>query len=237
MQVNLISCIFVLDNEKNNNIRKNDIKKLKILVDQKQSLPEMILEKGGMKQLIKKQISKIIGSNQFHLEQVFTFDSKNGIDITYLGITNIENIKKLDPNYQLMEFKIEDNNKILFGNKTYPYKTIEIEENNNIEYIHEIKTKNNNLKKTLLNLLVSYKKIRNNVDNTDILFKFMGSSFTLEEVRILYELIKNITVDKSNFRKKIMKYCEKIDQMNETQKGFRPSQKYRFKPLKGDSWI
>lgn len=237
MQVNLISCIFVLDNEKNNNIRKNDIKKLKILVDQKQSLPEMILEKGGMKQLIKKQISKIIGSNQFHLEQVFTFDSKNGIDITYLGITNIENIKKLDPNYQLMEFKIEDNNKILFGNKTYPYKTIEIEENNNIEYIHEIKTKNNNLKKTLLNLLVSYKKIRNNVDNTDILFKFMGSSFTLEEVRILYELIKNITVDKSNFRKKIMKYCEKIDQMNETQKGFRPSQKYRFKPLKGDLWI
>ena len=65
----------------------------------------------------------------------------------------------------------------------------------------------------------------------------MGSSFTLEDVRILYELIKDTTVDKSNFRKKIIKYCEKVDIKDNIKSGFRPSQKYKFKPLKGDVWI
>ena len=35
MQINLVSCIFVLDSEKNDNIRKNDVKKLKVLVNNK----------------------------------------------------------------------------------------------------------------------------------------------------------------------------------------------------------
>lgn len=66
-----------------------------------------------------------------------------------------------------------------------------------------------------MNLLISYKRIRNNADNTDILFKFMAKTFTLEDVRMVYEIIKDISVDKSNFRKKIMKYCEKVDEKEE----------------------
>ena len=31
MQVNIVNCLFVLDSEKNNNIRKNDIKKIKVI--------------------------------------------------------------------------------------------------------------------------------------------------------------------------------------------------------------
>ena len=62
-----------------------------------------------------------------------------------------------------------------------------------------------------MNLLISYKRIRNDFDTTDLIFKFMGDSFTLEDVRIVYELIKDCTVDKSNFRKRIIKYSEKID--------------------------
>ena len=89
----------------------------------------------------------------------------------------------------------------------------------------------------MLNLLISYKRIRSNIDSTDIIFKFMGKTFTLEDVRIVYELIKDCSVDKSNFRKKIMKYCEKTDEIEETKNGYRPSQKYQFKPLKGDIWL
>ena len=85
--------------------------------------------------------------------------------------------------------------------------------------------------------MICYKKIRSNIDNTDILFKFMASTFTLEDVRILYELIKNTTVDKSNFRKKIIKYCEKTDTKDNKKIGYRPSQNYKFKPLKGDMWL
>ena len=65
----------------------------------------------------------------------------------------------------------------------------------------------------------------------------MGSSFTLEDVRIVYELIKDCSVDKSNFRKKIIKYCEKIDTSTNEKNGYRPSQRYKFKPLKGDVWL
>ena len=49
----------------------------------------------------------------------------------------------------------------------------------------------------------------------------MANSFTLEDVRIVYELIKECTVDKSNFRKKIIKYCEKVEEKEDTKNGKR----------------
>ena len=134
-----------------------------------------------------------------------------------------------------LEFK--DNHIINLDNKSYEYKTKEKQANNNIEYIHEIKEKDENTKRILEKLLYSYKRIRSNIDNTDIIFKFMGPTFTLEDVRIVYELIKDCSVDKSNFRKKIIKYCEKTESKEKTKNGFRPSQTYKFKPLIGDIWI
>lgn len=237
MLVNLVGCLFVLDSEKNENIRKNDIKRIKVLVDKNGDLPKIIYKGGEMKKEERKNISSIIKSNLFHLEQVFAMENKSSVDIIYLAITNKENIIHLKEDYQLIDFQIHNNNTIVFGENVYPYQTIEVIENNNIEYFHEIDVKNNNLKKNLLSLLISYKKIRSNIDNTDILFKFMGKSFTLEDVRLLYEIVKDSTVDKSNFRKKIIKYCEKTEDEDDMKSGFRPSQKYKFKPLKGDAWL
>ena len=235
MQINIVCSLFVLESEKNSNIRKNDIKKLKVLTINNE-LPSIIYEGNDLKKQIRKYISNIIGSDMFHLEQVYTMDYKDSIDIIYLGITNSENVLKLKKDYKFVDFDIKNNDTIIFDNNSYEYKTIEKEENNNIEYIHDIKANVDN-KRTLLNLLISYKRIRSNIDNTDILFKFMSNSFTLEDVRIVYELIKDCSVDKSNFRKKIVKYCEKIDEVNESKIAYRPSSKYKFKPLKGDNWI
>lgn len=237
MQINLISCIFVLDSEKNDNIRKNDIKKIKVLVNDSNELPIINIERSELKKQVKKNISSIIGTNFFHLEQVYTMDYKDTIDIIYLGVTNIEYVNKLKNGYKLVDFSIKDNCLILFDGKEYQYKTIELEENNNIEYIHEINTRDLEFSRTLMNLLISYKRIRNNIDSTDIIFKFMGSSFTLEDVRIVYELLKDCNVDKSNFRKKIIKYCEKVEESIDIKNGYRPSQRYKFKPLKGDVWL
>lgn len=237
MKLNIVSCIFILESEKNDNIRKNDIKKIKVLVNNKNELPSISIKKSDLKQQVKDSVASIIGTNIFHLEQVYTMDYKDEIDIIYLGITNIEYIKNLKKDYKLVNFNIKDNNLIVFDNKEYKYKTKEIENNNNIEYIHDIDVLDLDTNKTLMNLLISYKRIRSNIDNTDIIFKFMGSSFTLEDVRIVYELIKNCAVDKSNFRKKIMKYCEKADDFNIIKNGYRPSQRYKFKPLKGDIWL
>ncbi len=236
MQANLVSCLFILDSEKNGNIRKNDIKKIKILVTDEEKLPDVPFKAKGIKNQIKKNISSIIGSDYFHVEQVFSYDHGAELDVIYLGITNMENIIKLKKGYKLIEFKVENNNTIIFGDKKFKYKTIENIENKNIEYTQEIQAEDN-IKLTLLKLLITYKKIRSSLDNTDMLFKFMGGTFTLEDVRIVYELIKDTYVDKSNFRKKIIKYCEKVEEKKTEKKGHRPSQKYSFKPLKGDVWL
>lgn len=237
MKVNLICCLFVLDSDKSDNIRKKDIKKIKVLVTKNDELPEINFCGNDMKKQVRKKISTIIGTEVFHLEQVFTMDYENSLDVLYLGVTNIDNIKKLSNDYKLIEFKVENNNIVQFGDSIYKYETIELEGNNNIEYIHEIECSDENIKRNILNLLISYKKIRSNIDNTDIIFKFMGNSFVLEDVRMVYEIIKDSKVDKSNFRKKIKKYCEKIDEKEDTKNGYRPSEKYRFKPLKGDIWL
>lgn len=78
--------------------------------------------------------------------------------------------------------------------------------------------------------------MRSKLDNSDIIFKFMPKYFTLEDVRIVYEKIKEVTVDKSNFRKKIVKYCAESN-ADIIKKGYRPSKMYTFKVLKGDVWL
>ena len=60
MQINLVSCIFVLDSEKNDNIRKNDVKKLKVLVNNNNGLPTISIEGNEIKKQVRKSISSII---------------------------------------------------------------------------------------------------------------------------------------------------------------------------------
>lgn len=237
MQVNIVTPVFILDSCKNENIRKNDIKRLKLLVDKNNNLLTIKYLEGNMKDNVRNNIKDIINSNTFHLEQVYTLEKEKGIDILYVAVTNIENIKKLDDNYKLVDFKIEANKLIILDDNKYTYKTKEVIKNNNVEYIHEIKTDDEEIANKLLEILICYKKIRSNIDNTDILFKFQGKTFTLEDLRMTYELIKDIEVDKSNFRKKVVKYCRKIEDKKEDKNGFRPSSKYEFIPLKGDIWL
>lgn len=166
MQINLVSCIFILDSKKNENIRKNDIKRVKVLINDNNELPIISIKGSDLKKQVKKSISSIIGTDIFHLEQVYTKNYKNNIDIIYLGVTNINNVSNLKKNYKLLEFNVKNNNLILLGNKEYEYNTIELEENNNIEYIHKINTDDKVINRTLMDLIISYKKIRGNIDNT-----------------------------------------------------------------------
>lgn len=235
MSVNIVTCMFVLDSEKNDNIRKNDIKSIKVLVDSNNQLPRLKYSGTNIKNETRNYLEKIVGTNIFHLEQVYTLDYEGDINIIYLAITN-KNRTYLENDYKLIDFKIEKNEVVTFGENIVNYKTIPIEINNNIEYDREFDTLDNNLKLELVISLIAYKRIRSNIDNTDIIFKFMDDSFTLEDVRIVYELITEKLVDKSNFRKKIVKYCEKTNNIN-IKKGYRPSQSYKFRPLKEDIWL
>ena len=118
----------------------------------------------------------------------------------------------------------------------YEYKTVERFSDRNVDYVHNIYVDDVNIEKTLLEILVSYKRLRTMLDSSDIMFKFMPKEFTLEDVRIVYELVKDKQVDKSNFRKRIIKYVEKCNDKVDN-KGYRPTQLYRFKPLVDDIWL
>ena len=238
MNINLVCPIVVLENELNPNIRKSDVKKIKLLVDNNNNLVNVIIDDNkNLKTTLRDKITSIINSENFHLEQVYTLGEEkyyfdNNIDIIYLAITNAENIKDLDQNYKLIDFSISNNN-IVFDNQNYDFKTKEYIIRNNIEYFHEINVEDIKLEKELLEIIIAYKQLRVKLDHSDILFKFMPKYFTLEELRIVYEMIKEVSVDKSNFRKKIVKYCVETD-IDITKKGYRPSKLYTFKVLKGD---
>ena len=243
MKIRILACLFVLDNQKNENIKKNDIKKLKVLVekDTKNLINTEFNDTADIKELIREKIKQAINSERFHLEQVYTlgdykYYKDNNIDIIYIGVTNIENVKKLDEKYELVEFNISNNNAIIFENNIFKYKTNEKVSNNNAEYFHEIEVDDLELEKKLLELIIAYKYLRFRIDNTDICFKLLPERFTLEDVRCVYELIKDIKVDKSNFRKKISKFCEKIDTIVDN-KGYRPTQMYKFNPNNNDIWL
>lgn len=242
MNINLVCCLFILDKEISDNIRKDDVKKIKILVNRSNLLPSVTFKgEDNLKEVIQGHISSIINSNIFHLEQVFTtgdskyFDGKN-VDVIYLGVTNIDNVKNLSNDYKLIDFSVTDNKIINFDDDVYEYKTIEKISNQNIEYFHDIHVDDIKLEKILLEVLIAYKRLRTKIDNSDIIFKFMGKEFTLEDVRNVYEMIKGVHVDKSNFRKRIVKYVEKVEDKIDN-KGHRPTQLYCFKPLKNDIWL
>lgn len=242
MKINLVCSAIVLDNESNPNIRKNDIKTFKLLVSKKGNnlLSVRLNEAKDIKQILRDHIKGIIGSDKFHLEQVYTLGEEkyyidDSIDIIYLAIMNIEDIKKLDANYTLLDFSIK-NNVINIGNNHFSFNTIEKVHNNNIEYYHKIDVDNLVLEKRLLEIIIAYKHLKVRLDVSDIIFKFMGDTFTLEDVRGVYELIKETSVDKSNFRKRIIKYCEEVS-IESSKKGYRPSKIYKFKVKKGDVWV
>ena len=121
MQINLISCLFVLASEKNDNIRKNDIKKLKILVDKNGNLPSIANDGRHMRTKINEMLSNIVGTNMFHTQQVCAMSYDDSVDIVYVGAMNIENIKKLDDNYQLLDFKVKNNSIITLDKEVYNY--------------------------------------------------------------------------------------------------------------------
>lgn len=241
MILNIDCCFFVLESIENENKRKNDIKRLKVLVDKDNKLVSVSFnENMSLKDTIRNEIKNIIGSDVFHLEQVYTLGEtkfyNTGVNVIYLGITNVENIKKLDNDYKLVDFAVLANKEVLFDNQTIGYKTKAKKCYNNLEYYHEIKTHDIFLEKELIELLTSYKQIASKMDYTDIMFKFLPKYFALEDVRIIYEMIKNVTVDKSNFRKRIMKYCKETEKVI-SNKGYRPTHLYEFVLDENDIWV
>lgn len=242
MKLNLTCCLFVLESKKAEDIRKSDVLNLKVLVRKDTNSLFSICYNGedDMKDVLRREFKTLVGFSDMSFEQVYTIANKeyliDGCDVIYVGITNMENIKHVDSNYELKDISIKDNSIITLGDEKIKYKTIQRRIGSGNEYIHKINVDDVRYRKMLLEIIITMKYIRSRLDTTDILFKFMPKLFALEDVRTLYELLKDTSVDKSNFRKKIMKYCSRSENVIDN-RGYRPTYLFTYKPLENDAWI
>lgn len=242
MIINLTCVMLVLETTQNPDIRKNDIQKIKMLRHRiTHGIPCVIANASDdIKEQMRRTLSDIINVDSFALEQVYAMGDKkymapNGsVDIIHLGIINGTLIHKINSEYELIDISIQ-HNEIKIGDNKYTFRTIE-KIGSAVEYLFETNASDINTDKTLVEILSAWKHLRNRIENTDTIFKFMPDEFTLETTRQVYEIISGQHVDKSNFRKKITKYCTEIP--NKTaHRGHRPGKIYTFNPKTGDSWL
>lgn len=236
MKLNIVCCLFVLDDIKSTSVKRNDEKILKVLVNKetKELFRVEFDNKEDIRTLAKQELAKIINTTKFHTEQVYTFgDSKffsdNRIDIIYIAVAKLNDIKKINEEYEFVPFVASTTKNIRLADKEYTYDITRVEENNKVKYYHNIKNIPLNEEKNILEILTAYKYLKARIANTSIIFNLLPEVFTLEDVRQTYELIREETVDKSNFRKKYARYCRKID-LRVADKGYRPPQLYTFDP-------
>ena len=237
-----LNCVMLVNQEiENNDIRKNNTQKMWILMCKgTHALPSTDINTyDDIKSQIRSVLAHAIGSDTFHLEQVYTLGDKkyfsSGIDIIHLAACNMANIKRLAPKYELVEISIQ-NNTLCLGGKKYKYKTIEKIKNNNIEYLFHIDAPSIEYEKTFVEILTAWKHLRQKINYSDIIFKFLPTEFTLEDARSIYQTITEKSIDKSNFHKKIAKYCTELDKKQKNC-GYRPGKMYKFNIKQGDIWL
>lgn len=242
MNVNLTCVMLVLDTETNPDIRKNDIQKIKVLMQHGTcALPRVIANTSDdIKHQVRGMLRDIVGTDLFHLEQVYALGDKkymsdnSDIDIIHLAIINQAQIDTIQPEYELADISIHDNT-IKIGKTEYKYHTIE-KVGISVEYLFETNAPDLQCDKTLIEILTTWKYLRGRLNNTDTIFKFMPTEFSPEDVRQVYEIISGRNVDKSNFHKKITKYCTPVPDKT-TCRGHRPGKVYQYKAKNGDAWL
>ena len=240
MKLNLTCVMLVMDVVANQDIRKNSIKKIGLLVRRQDgALPTVpVNDICDIKAQMRDELVDALGTGVFHLEQVYTLGDKkyfdlSGIDIIHVGIVNKSHIKQISREYDLVDVSIQ-NNIITLGNKTYTYVTKE-KVGFSIEYFFETDAKDIQEDKLLIELLTAWKYVRGRLDISDILFKFLPTEFSLEDARQVYMLLSERNVDKSNFHKKITKYCTEVPGKT-FGVGYRPCKQYKFNLKLGDLW-
>jgi Uncharacterized conserved protein len=225
MKVNLNVVIFSSTNLFENNKRKLDNKKIQVLLcRQKDKLFFPAFDVDNTKNIydiVKNKLEIILKTNEFYIEQLYTWGEKeyytkdNEISISYMVIINEEKSNKIDNGYGWYKIDIEDlsesaTNKIqkfyLYNEKfKYDFKVTTVREKNgiSIRYLHSFDDDSILGLNHSIILVTALKRLRSNLNNTDLAYKFLPESFTLTELQQIHEVILDKKLDKGNFRKKV----------------------------------
>ena len=227
--VNFNAVVLKCNRIKSGDIKKTDDFKLEVLATENLNLVKTEFDgKSRTKQLINDRLKKYVDQEPTYLQQVYAKGEDNtqkgnrDIDIVYLAIVPENTVAK--NGYKFCEVFCDDKYLTVAGNR-FEY-TLYQESSFSKEKYHNIICNDPVKKNQLLMIMLALKYIKNNVENFDILFEFLTDAFTLEQAHKVYEMLKMQKYDKSNFRKKFIPNCEKLDLRIDNQ-GFRPT--YLFK--------
>ena len=143
-----------------------------------------------------------------YLEQIYTFGdplrypNSRVITVAYFALIRSENlVLKFDES--------TDNIKDVSWHSVYDLPPLAFDHKTIIEY--------------------AAKKLRTDLEHSSIAFQLLPPKFTLTELQNAYEIIMNTTLDKRNFRKKIMSMniLTELDEYSKTQSK-RPARLYSF---------
>lgn len=245
--------LFTIDEQKID-IRKNSEKELKLLLIKRGDHPFMNqwaipggfvnidedINDAAYRELEEETHLK----DDIYLEQLYTFGTPNRdprmrvISVSYMALTKKENIKNtksgddasdalwftvfkesIDSENFLIKLTNKENNicicyKCHKDGLKFEYTSVSTEK---LAFDH-------------INIIdTAIERLRNKVFYTDIAFNLLPETFTLSDLRNVYEIILGRKLENSNFRKKIIDLVEEVPKIETTKVGHRPSKYFKKK--------
>ncbi len=241
-----------VSDEVTTNYRKNNNKKMSILLVKRNDYPykgKWCLPGGfldpkneTLEECAKRVLKKETNLSNIYLEQLYTFDSINRdprmrvVSTSYVALVDKNKLTEL-LNKQASWFdiiNIEEKNNIVYivldnGEETIRFsikKTLNDKTTDRYSF-KEIDNKSIAFDHTIV-ILSGLERIRNKLNYTDIVFNMMPKYFTLGELQQVYEVILGKKLLDPAFRRIIANKVEKTNKMR-TGGGHRPSVLFKYK--------
>lgn len=245
-------CMLSVSSEETENYRKNDKKKMSILLVKRENFPfkDKWCLPGGfinidedLDEAPKRILKRETNIDNIYLEQLYTFGSVNRdprmrvISTSYIALIDKAKLKeKINSNaswFDIIAYEEKDNIvKITLNNGTeqidFSIQKI-LREKTTDRYSFKIINNNDLAFDNPKVILAGLERLKNKINYTDIVFNMMPEYFTLGELQQVYEVILGHKLLDPAFRRIIANKVIKTDKMK-TGGGHRPS--YLFKYIK-----
>ena len=244
--------IISVSEEITNNYRKNNEKRMSILLIKRHNYPykDMWCLPGGflnpdtetLEECAKRILKNETNLSNIYLEQLYTFDALNRdprcrvISSSYMALIDKNRLKdKVNENASWFDVSIYDNKEkevnVVLNNGVETIKfTVSktLRELTTDRYTFKIKENTSLAFDHPLTIVAGIERLKNKLNYTDIVFNMMPKYFTLGELQQVYEVILGKKLLDPAFRRIIKDKVRKTDKMR-TGGGHRPSYLFEYK--------
>ena len=244
--------IISVSEEITNNYRKNNEKKMSILLIKRNNYPykDMWCLPGGflnpdtetLEECAKRILKNETNLSNIYLEQLYTFDGINRdprcrvISSSYMALIDKNRLRdKVNENASWFDVSLYENNEkevnVVLNNGTETIKfTVSkiLRELTTDRYTFKVKENKSLAFDHPLTIVAGIERLKNKLNYTDIVFNMMPKYFTLGELQQVYEVILGKKLLDPAFRRIIKDKVRKTDKMR-TGGGHRPSYLFEYK--------